>query len=89
MFVHAVVIGRVQGVGFRYSTMQKANEYNLSGWVKNKTDGTVELEAEGDEQAVNAFINELKKGFNRFIRVDDLKLDTKEEHKGYTDFSIK
>lgn len=89
MFVHVVVIGRVQGVGFRYSTMNKAKAYNLTGWVQNKIDGTVELEAEGVEEEVDAFLNELKLGFNQFIRVDDVKLDTKQEHKGYTKFSIK
>ncbi|MEK3886248.1 acylphosphatase [Bacillus sp. FSL K6-3431] len=45
--VHAIVIGNVQGVGFRFSTQQLANKYHLSGWAKNVNDGNVEMHAEG------------------------------------------
>lgn len=89
MLVHLIVSGRVQGVGFRHITQQKAKEYNLTGWVQNKSDGTVELEAEGNNTSVHTFLNELEAGFNRFIRVDDISVETMKKQKGYSNFSIK
>jgi acylphosphatase len=46
--VHVVVRGRVQGVYFRASTRDQADELGLAGWVRNRTDGSVELLAEGE-----------------------------------------
>lgn len=46
--IHLVVSGRVQGVGFRWFVVEKARELRLSGWVKNRTDGNVEIAAGGD-----------------------------------------
>ncbi|MGP4107128.1 acylphosphatase [Virgibacillus sp. L01] len=89
MLVHVTVSGRVQGVGFRYTTQQKAREYKLTGWVQNQSDGTVELEAEGNETSVQTFLKELKGGFNKFIRVDDIKVEKVEKHKDFNNFSIK
>ncbi|RKD85983.1 acylphosphatase [Mangrovibacterium diazotrophicum] len=66
---HLVVIGRVQGVGFRYYVRQKANELNLGGWVRNKMDGSVEIEVEGHEDTVQIFIDHVKLG-NGYSRVD-------------------
>ena len=48
--------GRVQGVGFRYMTLQTAREYEVAGLVRNLSDGRVELEAEGREGEVRDFI---------------------------------
>lgn len=50
--VHVYISGRVQGVWFRASTKRIADEYGLSGWVKNLPDGRVEAVFEGDEEAV-------------------------------------
>ncbi len=47
--IHMVVSGRVQGVYYRYSTLRKASELGLTGWVRNLRDGRVEVLAEGDE----------------------------------------
>ena len=46
---HIFFYGRVQGVGFRYYAVQKANQLGLTGWVKNLYDGSVEMEVEGQE----------------------------------------
>lgn len=73
MRVHIIAKGRVQGVGFRVSAWQKAIECDLKGYVRNLPNGDVELEVEGSESNIEAFIKELEAGLNRFIRIDDLK----------------
>ena len=57
--VRVVVRGVVQGVGFRFFAMQLARDYGLAGWVRNREDGSVEVEAEGDDVIVRAFIKDL------------------------------
>lgn len=52
---HFVVSGRVQGVGFRYSTRRKAEQLKLSGWVRNLPGGEVEVEAQGDPERLANF----------------------------------
>lgn len=54
--VHLVVLGRVQGVAFRARAVSEATRLGLSGWVRNRMDGTVEARAEGDTGAVEAFV---------------------------------
>src|SRR6187549_1626410 len=53
---HAWVTGRVQGVFFRQSTQDEARRLGLTGWVRNLTDGRVELTAEGARQQVEALL---------------------------------
>lgn len=67
---HAVryYAGRVQGVGFRYSTLQIARGFEVSGYVQNLPDGRVLLEAEGDEPEVQAFCEEVEDQLSSFIR---------------------
>ena len=60
--IRAVVTGRVQGVGFRYSTRVEATRLGLSGFARNDGDGTVRVEAEGDEVAVDSLIRWLSQG---------------------------
>jgi len=54
--VRAVVTGRVQGVAFRASTVDEARRHGLTGWVQNRNDGSVELEAQGDPAGVAALL---------------------------------
>lgn len=54
--IRAQVHGLVQGVCFRASTAERAAELALAGWVRNRADGTVELEVEGDPASVAALI---------------------------------
>lgn len=56
------VRGRVQGVGFRYSTRMVARRLGLRGWVRNVADGSVELVAEGPAEDVNALIAWCREG---------------------------
>jgi len=51
--------GRVQGVGFRYSTKQLAKGFDVLGWVKNLPDGRVELQLMGEEEELDEFLQEL------------------------------
>jgi acylphosphatase len=50
------VFGRVQGVGFRYYTQKKADEFGIHGFAKNRPDGSVYIEAEGEEGLLEAFV---------------------------------
>lgn len=65
------VYGRVQGVGFRYFVQYAATVFKITGWVKNCDDGSVQIEAQGTEEATDNFLIKIKKG-NQFIRVDDI-----------------
>lgn len=60
--IHAVVSGRVQGVGFRYFVQRTAIALGLTGRVRNLGDGRVEVYAEGDEETLQLFIQALEKG---------------------------
>ncbi len=52
--------GRVQGVGFRYMTLQLARTFSVCGYVRNLPDGSVEVKAEGDESVVKAFLEAIQ-----------------------------
>jgi acylphosphatase len=54
--VRAIVTGRVQGVAYRASTVFEARALGLTGWVRNLADGSVELEAQGDDRGVTALV---------------------------------
>jgi acylphosphatase len=67
----AVAVGRVQGVGFRYFCLEAAEKRGLRGWVRNRPDGAVELEAEGPDDAVAEFLQAVRRAFPG-ARVDRL-----------------
>jgi acylphosphatase len=58
----AIVSGRVQGVGYRASAAHEARRLGLDGWVRNRPDGTVEVDAQGDRTALEAFLVYLRQG---------------------------
>jgi acylphosphatase len=82
----AVVTGRVQGVGFRFFAERAAREAGVAGWVRNREDGAVETFAEGEEEAVRAYLQKLKVG-PRVSRVTGL-LEEEAGPAGHTSFEI-
>ncbi len=60
--VHLVIQGRVQGVGFRYFALRRAEVLNLHGWVRNLPGGDVELEAEGERGALLQLVDAMREG---------------------------
>ncbi len=69
---HIVFYGRVQGVGFRYTAKYAAESYDVSGWVKNLYDGSVEMEAEGREADIDAMLTLIGQG--RYIDIEDISV---------------
>lgn len=57
-----LVSGDVQGVGFRHFARERALEHGLSGWVRNRGDGKVEGQAQGDVSALGLFLADLRRG---------------------------
>lgn len=72
--IHAVVEGKVQGVSYRASTQIKAASLRLTGWVKNRADGNVELEAQGSPERIMDLIDWAKQG-PRFAQVTALNYE--------------
>lgn len=87
MLLHALVRGRVQGVGFRYFVRKAAEERRLSGWVRNLSDGRVEAELEGDEDALFEMEQLLWKG-PAFSRVEDVQVTYSPEVRNYSGFEV-
>ena len=59
---HAIVHGQVQGVGFRYHARAEASHLGLAGYARNRPDGTVEIEVEGNEASVARMLTWLAHG---------------------------
>ena len=80
------VYGKVQGVWYRASTQRKAEELQIFGFVRNEVDGSVYIEAEGEEIALEALVEWCKEG-SPFSKVERLEINQiKTQH--FTDFKI-
>ena len=81
---HLMISGRVQGVGFRYTAHAIAQKYRLTGFVKNEYDGSVLVEVQGDEAAIDRFIQEVSEGrFIRIDRIDRWEMPVEEDERGF------
>jgi acylphosphatase len=69
---HVFVSGLVQGVSFRWSTVQEARRLGVSGWVRNLADGRVEAHVQGPEDAVEALLGWMRRG-PRGARVESVE----------------
>ena len=85
--VHMIAHGRVQGVGFRFYVRERAFPHGTKGWVKNLPDGTVEIHAEGEEEQLKGFMNNVKEG-TYFGSVSELDVEWVEPENTYTSFNI-
>lgn len=82
-----IVHGRVQGVGFRWSTQDEATRRGISGWVANRDDGSVQVEIEGDEAAVDGMLDWLRHG-PRAARVSGVDV-TVQDPRGDAGFDVR
>lgn len=76
--------GRVQGVGFRYKANMIANQYRLTGYVKNEYDGSVTVEIQGSEQEIYLFMKSLAR--DHWISIDYIqkdKIPTEEDERSF------
>lgn len=83
---HVFISGMVQGVGYRFSTLDEANQLGLNGWVRNISDGRVEAVFEGNKTAVEEMIRWCYKGPPAAV-VKDVAVDY-EEPEGVGGFEI-
>jgi len=83
---YAQVSGRVQGVGFRYSTIMEARRLGVKGWVRNAANGDVEVWAEGLPEKLALFLSWLHHG-PQYARVDSVEKEDKSPQ-GYRGFDV-
>jgi acylphosphatase len=83
------ITGRVQGVGYRYALRDEAERRGLSGWVRNRLDGSVEALVQGAPQPVEELIAWARHG-PPASRVDDLRVDVAEgsDNRPYNGFAL-
>jgi acylphosphatase len=75
--MHVLFEGSVQGVGFRYTVRHLAKGFDVTGWVKNLRDGRVEMQVDGADDEVNAFLDAIMQSELRgHIRKHETKLLT-------------
>ena len=81
---HILFYGSVQGVGFRWRAKNAAEHFSCTGWVSNEWDGSVSMEIQGTEEAIESVILAIEKG--RYIRIENMdsrRLDPVEDEYGF------
>ena len=84
---HIIFHGRVQGVGFRYQAMYAARRFDLTGWVENLPDGSVEMEVQGSPLGIGRMMKHLRSG--HWIRIDDMDMEEIETVPGERGFNVR
>ncbi len=79
------IVGRVQGVGYRFFIEREAERLALSGWVRNMPDGSVELEAEGERATLEQLVDRARAGppLSRVTRIDETWDEGARRHAGF------
>lgn len=85
---HVIIHGKVQGVFFRYETQRAARQRDVAGWVRNRSDGTVEAVLEGIEENVQETLKWCQQGPPQ-ARVDKLDVDWLPSEEKYSRFEIR
>ena len=80
---HIVFYGSVQGVGFRWRARHAASLYGCTGWVRNEWDGSVVMEIQGEESAIDRVILEIENGRYVWIENMDVKTVPVREERGF------
>jgi len=83
---HIIFIGRVQGVGFRFTAHRTAHRHQLTGFVRNLPDGSVEMLAQGLAQDIDDCIRDIKDYFGDYLR--DIEVQEIPPNPKYKDFRI-
>jgi acylphosphatase len=83
---HIIFTGRVQGVGFRFTARDIASRHQITGFVRNLPDGTVEMVAQGYAEDVENCITDINDYFGHYIRKTDIQQYSYDHL--YTDFRI-
>lgn len=86
--LHVVIEGRVQGVGFRFSTYAEASALGLTGWVRNLYDGRVEAEFEGPREVLDRMLTWCRSGPS-LAQVTNLEAVWDQGEPRYAEFSIR
>jgi acylphosphatase len=89
MRIVACARGRVQGVGYRFHVTDCARETGVSGFVKNVSDGSVLIVAEGSDDADSEFVRMVKAEGDPLIRVDAIEVTTSEPTGEFSGFGIR
>lgn len=84
--INIKITGKVQGVGFRFTTKVVADQMGVRGMIKNEKDGSVYLEAEGDEMLLEVFLEWCNEGPDR-SQIENVEV-TEGELKNYRNFEI-
>lgn len=82
-----IFTGRVQGVGFRYRAAYIARKINITGWVKNNWDGSVQMEAQGTEEEINKMLTLINQG--SYISIDFIESQIIEIENSESGFHIR
>jgi len=86
--VHVLVSGLVQGVNYRWFTLDTAANLGLTGWVRNLPDGRVEAEIEGEKETVERMIEAMRRG-PRLAQVTDLETSEQPCQNLYHEFRVR
>ena len=84
---HMIISGDVQGVGFRYRARYAAQALGITGFVRNKYDGTVELEVQGERELIDRMLDEI--GAGTFIHIDSIEQRTIPVDEDERSFSVR
>ena len=84
---YIIFTGQVQGVGFRFTAFNTANRHQLTGFVRNLPDGTVEMLAQGPAQAIDDCIRDIEEEFSGYI-IRETKIKEIPPNPQYKDFEI-